>query len=389
MPGATQSRIDQNDTASTVRRFVQLAAEGLPQMLDPHRQLFCYKLKRTGRGLVQEGISPRYTAMTLLGLHKLQQAGTPSPPPLEPVIEALIADTQWVNNIGDLGLLLWVCAAAAPERLQEVDRRLVVSGALSRYPDVAQGRTMELAWFLAGISHWALACPDARQKIRDHAYQAWQMLARNQGNGVFAHLATTSTLKGRLRGRIGSFADQVYPIYSLTKFYQAYQEPAALRMALVCAHAICASQGPLGQWWWHYDSATGHVFEQYPVYSVHQHGMAPMALLALAQAAQTDFTLWIEKGLEWINRRNELSFDMEDRSAKLIWRCIQPSRWRRYSRALFQRPADASPSSASHLQVLFECRPYELGWLLYAFAGSTSNSQPRPSAASAGLAIQK
>ena len=40
-----------------------------------------------------------------------------------------------------------------------------------------------------------------------------------------------------------------------------------------CAHGLCQAQGALGQWWWHYDSLRGRVFEGYPVFSVHQHGM--------------------------------------------------------------------------------------------------------------------
>ncbi len=54
------------------------------------------------------------------------------------------------------------------------------------------------------------------------------------------------------------------------------------------AAAICGLQGPEGQWWWHYDTRNGSVVEGYPVYSVHQHAMAPMALLDLREAGGTD-----------------------------------------------------------------------------------------------------
>ena len=63
----------------------------------------------------------------------------------------------------------------------------------------------------------------------------------------------------------------------------------ALQNSLQCANAICNLQGPLGQWWWHYDSMTGRVAERYPVYSVHQHAMAPMALFAAQDACNADF----------------------------------------------------------------------------------------------------
>ncbi len=38
----------------------------------------------------------------------------------------------------------------------------------------------------------------------------------------------------------------------------------------------------------------------------------------------------------------------------------------------FLRPAE-SAGAGGDLKVLFECRPYELGWLLYAFAGRDGN----------------
>jgi len=67
-----------------------------------------------------------------------------------------------------------------------------------------------------------------------------------------------------LRGHIGSFADQVYPIYALARFGQAYGVQPAVEMAGRCGEAICRMQGPSGQWWWHYDTRTGKVFETYP-----------------------------------------------------------------------------------------------------------------------------
>ena len=60
---------------ATVQRFVALATRGLVPMFDEQKQLFCYSLKKTDRGMVQEGLSPRYTMMTLMGLHRLEEAG--------------------------------------------------------------------------------------------------------------------------------------------------------------------------------------------------------------------------------------------------------------------------------------------------------------------------
>jgi hypothetical protein len=361
------------EAQTTVERLVKLAVDGLPAMFDADRQLFCYKLKQTGRGLVQEGISQRYTMMTLLGLHRYEQAGGVSSIATEPVLNTLLADFGWVQDIGDLGVLLWLCGVVAPDRLAKIEKGLPIARALSTYPAAKKGTTMELAWFLTGISYWALAFPNHKAQLEGLALATHEQLKKNQGErGFFGHLSTSSSLKGFSRGRIGSFADQVYPIYGMTQFSQAFGHGEAAERAMLCARGICEVQGPKGQWWWHYDASGGQVVDGYPVFSVHQHAMGPMTLFRIGEASGQDFRPWIYKGLEWINSRNELGFEMEDDSAKLVWRCIQRSQrslGRYLNTALGRYSRPVQHDNAADLEVLFECRPYELGWLLYAFAG--------------------
>src|SRR5262249_20345113 len=138
------------------------------------------------------------------------------------------------------------------------------------------------------------------------------------------HLGRSVSWSGWLRGSIGSFADQVYPIYAMTRLAQACDTQEPLARALDCAHAICHAQGPLGQWWWHYHARRGHVVRRYPVFTVHQDGMAPMALFALGQATGQNFSRHIYKGLQWDFGNNELAQDMRDESTNLIWRSIFP-----------------------------------------------------------------
>ena len=358
------------DVQKNIQRLKTLAVNGLPPMFDPEHQLFCHKLKKTADGLVREGLSRRYTMITLMGLHRLEESGESSPIAIQPVLANLLADTKWVDNIGDLGLLLWTCALIAPDRLSEVARRLDAKNALNHFRDARQGRTMELAWFLAGLSHGLLACPQELPELKESAFATYSLIKRNQGEqGTFRHVARTRSVFDKLRSGIGTFADQVYPIYAMTRFWQATQFDQAKESALDCALAICEAQGSLGQWWWHYDASNGGgVVGKFPVYSVHQHGMAPMALLVLGEAIQSDFSPWIYKGLHWIED-NELGFEMEDDSAKLVWRCISPSNFNRYWSVVAGKLFHISnPVSSNEMIVVLECRPYELGWLLYAFA---------------------
>lgn len=370
------------DSQATVQRLVALATRGLVPMFDEQRKLFCYTRKKTDQGLVCEGLSPRYTMMTLMGLHRLEEAGGESPIAIQPVLQSLLANLDWVTDIGDLGVLLWMCALVAPDRLAELEGRVDLETALVRYRAAKKGVTMELAWFLTGLSNWALACPEKLMRLKDLAFNTFGMLKKNRGErGFFGHVSRRGSLNGLVRGRIGSFADQVYPVYAMTRFFQAYQEDSAIQMALQCGRGLCDAQGSLGQWWWHYDSSTGRVLEGYPVFSVHQHAMGPMTLFALGEAAQCDFSPWIYRGLNWINAKNELQFDMEDDSAQLVWRCqYRPtSQVKTYLKAAMIPRSSGTPYQAKKdLKVLFECRPYELGWLLYAFASRCGNPRPAP-----------
>lgn len=355
-----------------VGQLCELAAKGLVPMLDSEHQLFCYRFNQVQNRLVREGLSHRYTIMALLGLQQHEAAGFHSPIEFRRLSNKLLQDTAWINNIGDVGLLIWLCASVSPERLKETCSRLDLPTALARFPEAREVRTTELAWFLSGLSHALLSSSTQLSGLTDSAMSTFRLLKENQGKqGIFGHLATNKSLAGVMRGQIGSFADQVYPIYALTRFAQACDTPEALEMAQVCADAICRVQGPLGQWWWHYDSSTGKVVEKYPVYSVHQDGMAPLALFALEDATGLDFSESIYRGLNWITGRNELHYDLRDASAGVIWRSLcQGHKYKIFlSRALGFLGSSENDACADDLKVLFECRPYHLGWLLYAFSG--------------------
>jgi hypothetical protein len=359
-------RLQQAQNAqSAAQHFVQLAMRGLPQMLDERAGMFCYKLKKTGASTTPEGLSPRYTAMTVMGLHRLEQSGVSPTIDVKPIVERLLTKTEWIDNIGDLGVSLWLAARVAPDRTTDLARRLQIETALTRFEDARKGVTMNLAWFLTGLSYCS-QLPGDRDQLRALAQETYALLTQNQGKqGYFGHLATRRSLDGSVRGHIGSFADQVYPIYAMAQYFGAFGDESALQRARECAHSICAAQGPLGQWWWHYDSRNGRVFEEYPVFSVHQHGMGPMTLLALGKVTGQDFNPWIYKGLQWINRRNELSVEMEDASVNVIWRCIRQSALKRVSGIVLRGRKAGQAQAPNGLSVLHECRPYELGWLLY------------------------
>jgi hypothetical protein len=354
-----------------LRELISLAARGLVAMFEADHQLFCHRLLRTEHGIVREGLSPRYTIMTLLGLRELELAGMDSPFDTQAIYTSFTRDTKWIQGSGDLGLLIWLTAVFDPDQLGTLFSTFDIETALDRYSDAREAHTMELAWFLAGLAHAAETSPNLVSTLTDLSVEAYHRIEENQGEyGLFGHLSTKKSLRGLLRGRIGSFADQIYPIYAMSKFAKAFQVEDPLGPALECATAVCGAQGESGQWWWLYDARSGRVSSRYPVYSVHQHGMAPMGLFALEEATGQCFKQFIYKGLGWINGANELGADMKDSAESVIWRCILPtqsqSKYWEVAMSIVRSPrVDAEVGS---LKILYEQRPYEYGWLLFALA---------------------
>lgn len=350
--------------------LVSLAVAGLPQMLDPQQGLFCHTLRQSQGKLVQEGISHRYTMMTLLGLHRASAAGVQSSINIADVFRRLTADTGWITGAGDLGLLLWTTAVIFPERVAEMSEKVGARDALTRFSDAAECKTMELAWYLTGLAHTINAGVPGVQDLAQQAWHTFELLRENQGErGVFGHQSTAKSIRGFVRGRIGSFADQVYPIYAISEFSKYASQQNVLDRALDCAENICRCQGNNGEWWWHYDASKGNIAETYPVYSVHQHGMAPMALFAMGEASGQDFTKSILKGLNWIYGNNDLGYDMRSEADHLVWRNFFLPSPSRYWKQMTGAGSSVNTIAKAKLRINFECRPYELGWMLYALAG--------------------
>jgi hypothetical protein len=349
------------------------AAQGLVQMFDPATKLFCARLVRTPTGLIRVGQSPRYTIMTLLGLREREKAGLEIPFETQAIFRAFVSNTRWVRSIGDLGLLLWLIAEFDSDGLLAFQKQYDLFSAVRNFADGRQGSTTELSWFLAGLSHAARTSNSLASRLTDLAAETFRLTQRNQGRaGFFGHLSVSNSVRGVIRGRIGSFADQIYPIYAFSECAVSFHMDECRVPALKCAQAICNVQGAFGQWWWLYDSPTGRISSRYPVYSVHQHAMAPMGLFSVEKATGQSFQNSIYKGLLWIYGQNELGTDMRDAENNVVWRCIRPQKgstkyWSVLS-SFVKAPRIDEPVSG--LEVLHEDWPYELGWLLYAFSNN-------------------
>lgn len=358
--------------AASVDRLVRCALYGLPQMYRPDSRAFVQTVRgvpsATGPHLVQEGTNLRYAAIVALGLRHTPEATQRRVLSGLTAAELSAAVAKRAERDADPGAIALAAWAVAEVEQRHADTLF------SRMRDMlASGDplpTIDVAWMLtaAVASAYLGDTDDVVTTARD------RLLAEQGPTGLFPHALPPTSL-GRFRSHVGSFADQVYPIQALARMAAVRADGAALTAANACAQRICALQGEAGQWWWHYDSRTGSVVEGFPVYSVHQHAMAPMALFDLFDAGGDDHRAAIVTGLSWLTTHPEVLEELVDDRLGVVWRKVgrrEPAKAARKLSAVTTslRPGFTLPGLARAFPTTLvdhECRPYELGWLLYAW----------------------
>ena len=342
-----------------------------------------------GWTLRSAGRSVRYAAIVALGLLRVgepEQRTVLAGQTAADLVGQLTKRLDEVSSTGDVALICWAAAEAGHSDLPH---------ALARLGQLDSGQApldvVSASWVVS-----ALVAARAQADVEEQLAAARQRLLGARGDGGYPHLTGSGPW---YRAHVGSFADQVYPIQALARLHGSAADPEALAVANAVARAICDAQGPAGQWWWHYDSRTGAVVEGYPVYTVHQHAMAPMALLDLADAGGDAHLAEICRGLRWLaappeapangtaagstptdNTRagstpaapagSTVQLVLED--PPITWRKIARADHRKLVRGV--RAASTRLHPRTRLAVLdrmyppgavdYECRPYELGWLL-------------------------
>ena len=355
-------------SAALVERLLRAAVRILPQARVAGDFAFTLTGTRDPDGIWQlspSGTSRRYGAIAALGLMRLPQREQRTVLGGEDghdFVGRLARRLDWMTNLGDVALLCWAAAEAAHgelphalERLAELDRR-------DTPVDVVAA-----AWVVT-----ALVATRPLIDVEQHLSAARDRLLAARSE-VYPHVAAGATTW--YRSHVGSFADQVYPVQALARLHASADDPGALAAAESVAAAICRAQGRAGQWCWHYDARTGGVVRSYPVHSVHQYAMAPMALLDLAEAGGQPYLEAICQGLRWLTGPPEIREDLILDEPPVTWRKVARGDRRMTGRGL--RAASTGPCSLIRFPALdrvfrpgtvdHECRPYELGWLLMAW----------------------
>lgn len=374
---AAEPNDDARDAGLRVDGLVSVAVRGLRGMYLPATHEFVQTVRGVagadGPQTVPEGTNLRYAAIAALGLHHTDEATQREVlhgDTAAALTGHLSAQSRRATDPGAVALVAWAAA--------EVDGRhdRVAFDRLRQW--LSSGKplpTVDLSWMLS-----AAVAARPLGDVGDVVAETRRRLLASQGPfGIFPHVLPAQS-QGRWRSHVGCYADQVYPVQALARLAAATGDEAAITAANACAARICRLQGPGGQWWWHYDVRDGSVVEGFPVYSVHQHAMGPMALFDLLAGGGEDHRREIDAGLRWMSTHPEVFGELVDERHGVIWRKAG-----RRERAKIVRKVSAITTSlrpGTHLPGLNaafppviidrECRPYELGWLLYAWLSPSS-----------------
>jgi hypothetical protein len=370
------------DVTDAFRRLADIADRGLPRMLLPSGDVFCHRaLQRSGGALELEGVSERYTAMTVIGAERWAARGGAVSLSLGPIYDRLAAWSQ--ASPGDLGLVLWAQLQRGDARAEATAKRILSTRAHVFAP-TSDFASMEMGFLLNGLAAGRKA---GLPGIAEFADEVANTLLANQSaaTALFSFgraVRRKNFLRTRRDVKLGSFASQVYPTMGLAALTAAGGDAKYLEAARRCADRIASLQGPEGQWWWIYQRDRGVPACRYPVYSVHQDAMGPMILLAVAAAARQPrrYDAAVAKSLAWFDRRAECAGEtIVDDPEGMVWRAVQhddpahtgllglgDGEVRRLTRIAWTGGADARPFARGF--VCPECRPYHLGWVWLAAA---------------------
>lgn len=312
------------------------------------------------------------TAICLIGISRARIDPATLGLDIKQTLEALYDLSKKRRYPGGFGLIVWANSVCNGLDIETLQFRCGVSlGNMSTH--CASLTTMEVSWLASGLAHeHKRSGSDNSRALLDVAVNELINTRFQKEHSAVSHTSTKGSSGHDVRRWIANFADQVYAIQALAFTAVVTDNDQAKQISDAIAAKMVELQGEKGQWWWHYDAKRGGVPQPYSVYSVHQHGMAPMALRALSAAGGATHENAIAMSRSWLDD-NELGVKMIDPDQPTIWRSLEYNQGKlgdltRKTRSLLGLAGDQSRSPAPALKLNLETRPYEWAWCIYAGA---------------------
>jgi len=371
-----------------LKKLAQLANEGLKKMYLSEKGIFCHRL--LGSKLQKEGENPFYTLMAIIGLAKAREKGLKSSFVPEDLFQNVLNNFATTDYLGFWSYALWAASVLENENINSIiiQCEKLFKNLINKKKPIP---SMETAYLLYAICEYLTKQKD--QNVMMFAKEVFQALIKtfHETSGLFSfttRISRKNIVMMRINQNLGSFASQINSIMALSKYYQISHNKIALEKARKCANVICTFQGELGQWWWIYNVKKGFVVEEYPIYSIHQDGVAIVSFLELQKSlGESLYEKNLKKGLQWLEGQNELKIKMYDEKNKIIWRAIQrkenPSSqktgpWGLGKKSYFKMQLAGLLNSSivkkfplpDKYELLLESRPYHNGWVLLAWSMS-------------------
>ena len=347
-------------SATDIRNLIQFALQILPGMFCPDEGLFCVERKADGTRI---GTSNRYSMICLIGLQRARESGYESTVDLDSLFDRLCSLD--VPTVADKGLLLWASAVLGKE---SCGIHQLLTGQLET--EILELTGMDLGLALAGQVAYA-SLSGSQDAFRSAEKLSTVILANcvQADSHLFFHKCGPG-----YRKHLPNFATQIYLMYALSRYSIVAEDEEAGKVAAQCANTLCGLQRSDGGWPWIYH-AKGRIVEDYEIYSVHQDGMMPMALLEVGSATSGIYLGALKRGLEWLWGDNDLGVNMVNSETEMIFRSIRRSR--PFDRLMLGVNCTSSfifgrsffHASGFGLEVNSTCRPYHPGWILQAWCG--------------------
>ena len=370
------------------RDLCRRGVEFLSLVYDEEQALFPFTSSPTGDGYTSDYAHPqtrRYTINTLLGLQAARAGGVEHPwlEGLDQRVRAFVdlhaSSIEDPADLGLLGLLLVEGDVGGPllERSLSTARAAIAARPRSL-------NMQDLAWCTWGGSAAMRAGVEAGEALARTAWGTIRARFVDRRTGLPYH----RDVVGR-RGLV-SFGSLTYFLRAADEYARTFHDRAASELFERGVTHVLALQDERGEWPWMIDARSGQVVDRYPIFTVHQDGMAMLFLRPAADQGLPGAEDAILRSVAWGFGANELGADVYPEEPIEFFRSIERAesapRLRRYLRyvAAPARSRTRGPAELSRLWLNRETRSYHVGWLLYSWAG---RSFPRAPARTASGAV--